>query len=81
MVGYGAFGGLGECSGWSGGVVVGRPFGVVHLRYQGGVCSLIGWSFGTFSLGGWRSGGGFCYVLVGVRGAFDQILSRVYCEL
>ncbi len=43
-------------------VGMGRPLGVVHLRYQGGVCSLVGWSFGAFSLGGWRPGGGFCFL-------------------
>ena len=81
MVGYGALGGLERCSSWSGRVVMGRPLGVIHLRYQGGVCSLIGWSFDTFYFGGWRPGGGFCGVLVGVRGAFAQRLSCVYCEL
>ncbi len=86
MIGYGAFGwgtagGLEECSSWSGRVVRGRPLGVVHLRYQGGVGSLIGWSSGAFSLEGWGSSGGFWCVLVGVRGAFDQSLSYVYCEL
>ena len=44
----------------------GGPLGVVYLRYQGGVGSLIGLSFGAFSLGGYD----FCSVLVGVWGAF-----------
>jgi hypothetical protein len=42
-----------------GGLLGDRPLGVVHLRYQGGVGSLIGCSFGAFSLGGWEPGGGF----------------------
>ncbi len=50
-----ATGGLEECSSWSGGVVRGGPLGVIYLRYQGGVGSLIDLSFGTFSLGGWGS--------------------------
>jgi len=78
---WGTSGGLEECSSWSGRVVRGRPLGVVHLRYQRGVGSLIGWSIGAVSLEGWEPGGGFWCVLVGVRGAFAQSLSYVYCEL
>jgi len=86
VIGYGAFewgtaGGLEECSSWSERVVRGRPLGVVHLRYQRGVGSLIGWSIDAFSLEGWGTGGGFWCVLVGVRGVFAQRLSYVYYEL
>jgi hypothetical protein len=76
----GVFGVLGLVrEGWYG--QVSRCSSLEVSSEQGGACSLIGWSFVAFSLGGWRPGGGFCCVSVDVRGAFAQSLSCVYCEL